>query len=319
MNNNKIKKIYIVLSMISLFLCIIVNILAICHFYKYTDKSSDTKLNLCSNRNSLSLDSDGNYTNNNILPFGFYDTNSDNFNNKTIISLYKSSTSSLYTEIPLRTTLTSNDGCTVRVIGNINWYWCTSSGVYVDNSVNPNFQIVLAPSGLSSLSSVIGLKSSNEANSFKANWFSLTHSDSNVSINKYLYYEYSGDYSLYIINNTIVSNSGAYFKLVFNNLYVYDSNVSTFTYYTPPIDFNINSEQIFNNGYSVGYSNGYAQGSYSAENGDIADVIYACADTPLTILSGLLNFNILGFNVFGIFTALITICLLFFILKKLKG
>lgn len=318
MKNEKIKKIYFVLSILAVFLCIIVNILAICHVYKNNGKTTDKKLNLCYNKNSYYFKDDGTIINTNLLPFSFCLGQNTPTVYREVFS-YHSSQSYLYKEIPLREDLVyrSNNNY-VHISGGIYWTWWNGSSGVSSNTTNPSFYLVLAPSNLT-LSQVKSYKSSD-------NFITLTRSTDFITYNKFFPYSSAGSYSLYIYNTSIVSSSNNQLRFNFNQFYVECTNnnfVGNYypitDYYTPPIDIGSLNNDSFNVGYSTGYSNGYAQGSATVENGEIADVIYACADTPLTILSGLLNFNILGFNIFGIFTALITICLLFFIVKKLKG
>ena len=69
-----------------------------------------------------------------------------------------------------------------------------------------------------------------------------------------------------------------------------------------------------NDGYDIGYNKGYEQG---ADSGNIiGSALLSIADIPFSILSSFLGFEILGFNLLTLFTGLLTIGLVIFLLKK---
>ena len=66
----------------------------------------------------------------------------------------------------------------------------------------------------------------------------------------------------------------------------------------------------YNNGYNVGYVDGSDAGNV------IGDALFSISDIPFSILSSFLGFEIFGVNVLTIFTGLLTIGLVIWILKK---
>lgn len=71
----------------------------------------------------------------------------------------------------------------------------------------------------------------------------------------------------------------------------------------------------YKNGRSDGYNIGYNAGAESANEFTFLGLFGALFDAPITALQGLLNFNLLGFNMFNFFTALLTIGLIIFIVR----
>lgn len=77
----------------------------------------------------------------------------------------------------------------------------------------------------------------------------------------------------------------------------------------------IGYENGYQNGRLDGYNNGYNAGAESASEFTFLGLFGALFDAPITALQGLLNFNLLGFNMFNFFTALLTIGLIIFIVR----
>ena len=65
------------------------------------------------------------------------------------------------------------------------------------------------------------------------------------------------------------------------------------------------------------YQDGYNAGLNSTNV--LKDGILTIPDAFISIIKGLLNFNILGINIFGLVCGLLTIALVVFIIKKVKG
>lgn len=63
-------------------------------------------------------------------------------------------------------------------------------------------------------------------------------------------------------------------------------------------------------GYNNGYNAGYEKGSADAGNYTFLSLMTAVIDAPVKSFTGLLNFEILGFNVMGLITALLTVALI---------
>lgn len=70
-------------------------------------------------------------------------------------------------------------------------------------------------------------------------------------------------------------------------------------------------EQATNNG----YNNGYYEGRASTESYSFLSLIGAVFDAPISALTGLLNFNILGVNMLSFFLSIMSLALALFILK----
>lgn len=67
--------------------------------------------------------------------------------------------------------------------------------------------------------------------------------------------------------------------------------------------------------YNTGYEDGFRDGS--SDGNSIRDVVKTAIETPVNMFKTILNWNFLGYNLFGIFSAIITILLVVFIIKKL--
>lgn len=120
--------------------------------------------------------------------------------------------------------------------------------------------------------------------------------------------------SCIIWNSTDISLSNVEFGL---NAYINNTNI-------------INYTSNYNNGYTqgradgvvvgveegkiIGYSQGFVDGQESEDI--VGNAVLSVASTPLMILSGMLNFNIFGFNVLGLVLGLFTFVLVLWILKK---
>lgn len=79
----------------------------------------------------------------------------------------------------------------------------------------------------------------------------------------------------------------------------------------------LNTETIkTSDAYKAGYEKGYAAGN--ASGNDLRSVIVAGIETPVNMFREMTNWSLLGFNLFGIFTALLTVIVIVFLIKKLK-
>lgn len=72
-------------------------------------------------------------------------------------------------------------------------------------------------------------------------------------------------------------------------------------------------------GSQSGYQDGFSDGVQSANDYSFMGLLGAVIDTPVTALTGLLNFEILGFNILSFVTGLITLALIIFIVKLCIG
>lgn len=71
----------------------------------------------------------------------------------------------------------------------------------------------------------------------------------------------------------------------------------------------------YDKGNTIGYNSGYNKGVESANNYSFLGLIGAIVDAPVSALSGLLNFDLLGFNMFNFFTSILTCALIIFIVR----
>lgn len=85
--------------------------------------------------------------------------------------------------------------------------------------------------------------------------------------------------------------------------------------------YNVGLNDGYGNGYSVGLSEGktigYNMGVTSANNYSFLGLFGAVVDAPITALSGLLNFDLLGFNMLNFFYALCTCALVIAVVRMI--
>lgn len=81
----------------------------------------------------------------------------------------------------------------------------------------------------------------------------------------------------------------------------------------------INTQQYYNYGYSQGFSAGEISGAANANNYTFLGVIGAVIDAPIAGLKGLLNFNLLGYNMQGFVLALLTLSVIILIIRLILG
>lgn len=90
---------------------------------------------------------------------------------------------------------------------------------------------------------------------------------------------------------------------------------------------NENQPNVYKEGYdagvivgdSAGYTRGYTAGANDAGNYTFLGLLGAVVDAPITALTGLLSFDLLGFNMLTFFYALMTLCLIIFVIRLLLG
>lgn len=79
------------------------------------------------------------------------------------------------------------------------------------------------------------------------------------------------------------------------------------------------SQESFNAGYTAGktqgFNQGYQEGVESANNYTFFSLISAVIDAPIKAFSGLLDFNVFGYNMKNFYLSLITVCIIIAILK----
>lgn len=74
-------------------------------------------------------------------------------------------------------------------------------------------------------------------------------------------------------------------------------------------------KQGYNAGKSEGYTLGYNQGAESAGNYTFLGLLASVIDAPIQAVTGLLNFDLLGFNMAQFFFSLLTLALIIFIVR----
>lgn len=106
-----------------------------------------------------------------------------------------------------------------------------------------------------------------------------------------------------------------------NLIYNYGFNAGSTDGYNK--GFNAGSTDGYNKGYDKGsingYNKGYNQGLSNAENFTFSNLIGSVIDVPIQSFLNLLNFNILGVNIVGLVTGLITVALVLFLVRKIGG
>ena len=170
--------------------------------------------------------------------------------------------------------------------------------------------------------------------------FYFTFSNWNITMNVYVNFYNSSSSNNYItyrlqdfIEDVFKAESSFMFDIVEiilspNNLTTNSSiTFSNQEYYQ---GFYQGYDQGFSNGNTIGYDKGYEAGKtdgynngYNLGYGDgsnagnvIGDALISISDIPFMILSSFLGFEIFGFNVLKLFTGLLTIGLVLWILKK---
>lgn len=84
-----------------------------------------------------------------------------------------------------------------------------------------------------------------------------------------------------------------------------------------------NQQNIYNQGYLagriIGYGEGHTDGVNDSNTYTFTGLIGAVIDVPVKTILGLLDFEILGVNLFGFAVGLISFSVLLFIIRKIKG
>ena len=119
----------------------------------------------------------------------------------------------------------------------------------------------------------------------------------------------------------IWESSVSFFSADYNSGFIdgYDGAVSDLK-----IEYsNAASEQYYkgyDRGLEVGFNSGYEEGkvwgAQIAESGDFRELLTSVVDAPIKALSGLFNFEILGQNMLEFVGAILSLCVILFVLKK---
>ena len=129
--------------------------------------------------------------------------------------------------------------------------------------------------------------------------------------------------SMYLKVLGLNGNTSIYKKNItanpFPTEYIYNRNYAAgfgslnYAIYTESEYLNYGNEQYNqgkNEGYSNGYTAGYNMGIGEGGNYTFLNLMTAVIDAPIKSFTGLLNFEILGFNIMGLITALLTVALI---------
>ncbi len=120
-----------------------------------------------------------------------------------------------------------------------------------------------------------------------------------------------------------VSGALAWVDQGLNNGILFKVNTSenTLIYNTGYDDgYNSAGEEKYNNGLADGYKNGFIAGKSEAlqisKNGDWRDLIVAVVEVPINSIQSLFSFEILGLDMRAAFGAILSLCVLLYIIKK---
>jgi len=85
------------------------------------------------------------------------------------------------------------------------------------------------------------------------------------------------------------------------------------------VDTNVSYNEGYNSGYTSGYGVGFSDGESAGLNtkGTFSSLMYSIIDAPFNVLSNALNFEIFGINLSYFLIAIISLLLVFFVIRKL--
>lgn len=153
--------------------------------------------------------------------------------------------------------------------------------------------------------------------------------------------EYSNDFWTYITYFDVNDNWLQYSVRVFNynqtqynnaKMFMYDDrSYFTNTDLSDSQQYNAgysqglldNQQNVYNNGYQAGktdgYANGFNQGVLESNDYSFLGLMSSVVDAPIKAISGLLDFEILGFNMLNFAFGLLSIGVIVFVFKIIKG
>ena len=121
----------------------------------------------------------------------------------------------------------------------------------------------------------------------------------------------SSSFYTYIWQDTSYTDS--FLQIFSGSLVIYPSSVGAQTVYDN--GYNLGFDNGHSQGYSEGYTVGYNHGTSSASEFTFLGLLGAVFQAPITALTGLLNFNLLGFNMLTFYESLFTLAIVFIILR----
>lgn len=143
-----------------------------------------------------------------------------------------------------------------------------------------------------------------------------------VGVYDYVKTKYESTYNI-CLSYSLVCSSWSSNSLTIDNLQtgidVIQSNLDLVAYYTSFSDgYEYGRLDGIAAGVEEGKTIGYSQGFIDGQDAQdiVGNAVLSVASTPLMILSGMLNFDIFGFNVLGLVLGLFTFILVLWILKK---
>lgn len=144
----------------------------------------------------------------------------------------------------------------------------------------------------------------------------------NVIMNGYnaFAFDTNGSYEIYLTRINQASYRGEDIDLHFedymhipfttSNIYIMEGSDGAFSN-----GYNEGFSRGESSGFTTGYSEGYNVGAYDSSHYTFNSLLGAVFDAPITAMKGLLDFDILGTNLYGFMLALISIGLVLFILR----
>ena len=119
-----------------------------------------------------------------------------------------------------------------------------------------------------------------------------------------------------LINYNFINNSTYYEPSYGNTNYFANTQITT-----SASDIETMAKYYTEKGYQQGFTEGTAHGynqAMSENTNQFDNLMYAVADVPMHIIRGLLDFEILGFNLLGFFMGIITLILFIGLIKRFK-
>ena len=152
-------------------------------------------------------------------------------------------------------------------------------------------------------------------------------------VNTVTYYDRNDNYFLIEIPTAFGASYNALsaieaFKFGYRQYYV-NLDISNNTYYETGYTDGYNAglsdgedtgyQDGYNAGETIGYQNGYNAGVEHGGNYSFMGLIGAVIDAPVSAFTSLLNFELLGVNILGFISGLLTLALIIFIIKLCMG
>lgn len=185
--------------------------------------------------------------------------------------------------------------------------YCIIGGVLFDKGFDP--------ATVYRMSSNVAFRNGSTSDTYGAHTFTFYSAD-NKTCQFRMYFKYSSNTLQSLIDNKFLNYN------VYNDLQgsdEYDRGYS-YGYESGYNKGNYDGEQSgFTKGYNQGKSVGFNDGVESANDYSFLGLMGAVVDAPVRAFSGLLNFELLGFNMLSFFTGLLTLAFILWIVSKILG